>query len=675
MAEEEKKYLVNVESNLDKYAEEAAEAKKKVEELTAANKALKESGTATAAEIEANNAALRNAQKEYSQAKKLVDLQTAANKSEAGSRKQLGEIIQIEMLRLGKLGNAYTVNAQGQRVLSQEYINASKRVADAKEALIAYDQQIKDGRSNVGRYSESMKIAFQNVGKSMTAMLGPVALIAAALAAAKKIFDGLKEAIMSTTFAMNALNTVGQVTKQMFYDIAVNGKLSIDSMIKAAEAADLMNKKRVRDIHQLIEFAALEREIAIVESDAADKTKTHAERAASLNIAVAKQNELSDKKIEDAKEDLRITRELIVLRPRDEKLREQEARNIKTLIDLDKERFEQNKRNVGKITGFAQEEIDAHNKMIEAWHKEIEEQNKAFEEAQERLNKAIDDDFKRWSDYWDKRDKEEADAIDRAQKRFNDYWDYKDKLEEERRKADIQAGFEYQKLKAGYDLDALNTILDAEYGAMLTSTDYERMTANQKLLIDEQYTKAKGELSLARIEQTEKEKSMVANAFGVMSDVIGKETLVGKSLAIAQATINTWVAASQALRDPTLPSVIMKIAAMVSIIGTGLMTVANIVKVKVPGGGGGGGGVSTSMPTSITSSLSAQRIFSSGVAPSYLTQPQLSQTQLNATTPGMVLTANDIADAVSKLPAPIVTVEDINVKAESKKKVEVRANI
>lgn len=105
------------------------------------------------------------------------------------------------------------------------------------------------------------------------------------------------------------------------------------------------------------------------------------------------------------------------------------------------------------------------------------------------------------------------------------------------------------------------------------------------------------------------------------------------------------------------------------------MTVANIVKVKVPGGGGGGGGVSTSMPTSITSSLSAQRIFSSGVAPSYLTQPQLSQTQLNATTPGMVLTANDIADAVSKLPAPIVTVEDINVKAESKKKVEVRANI
>ena len=62
---ETKKYLINVESNLDEYANEAALAKKNVDELTASNKALKESGTASQAEIEKSNASLKVAQNEY----------------------------------------------------------------------------------------------------------------------------------------------------------------------------------------------------------------------------------------------------------------------------------------------------------------------------------------------------------------------------------------------------------------------------------------------------------------------------------------------------------------------------------------------------------------------------------------------------------------------------------
>jgi len=57
------------------------------------------------------------------------------------------------------------------------------------------------------------------------------------------------------------------------------------------------------------------------------------------------------------------------------------------------------------------------------------------------------------------------------------------------------------------------------------------------------------------------------------------------------------------------------------------------------------------------------------------TQPQLSQEQLNAVPNEGILTAEDIAEAVSKLPNPIVSVEDINARTQEVEKVEVQANI
>ena len=53
-----------------------------------------------------------------------------------------------------------------------------------------------------------------------------------------------------------------------------------------------------------------------------------------------------------------------------------------------------------------------------------------------------------------------------------------------------------------------------------------------------------------------------------------------KAFSIAMAVIDTFVAANQALRDETLVSTFVKIAAMVSIIGTGLANVASIAKQK-----------------------------------------------------------------------------------------------
>jgi hypothetical protein len=193
----------------------------------------------------------------------------------------------------------------------------------------------------------------------------------------------------------------------------------------------------------------------------------------------------------------------------------------------------------------------------------------------------------------------------------------------------------------------------------------------QKLLADEQYTENTRQLSLMRMDQQLREYDTIASVAGSVSELFGKQTIAAKGLSVAQALISTYTAGVKAMAELPLGSgPILRFATLAAIIAAGLVQVKNILAVKIPGGGGG-----ESMPTSITSSAPAQRTFANQVGSTILTQQQLTQPQLNAIPNQNPLTADDIAYALSKLPAPIVTVEDINAKAASKRKVEVRANI
>lgn len=242
-------------------------------------------------------------------------------------------------------------------------------------------------------------------------------------------------------------------------------------------------------------------------------------------------------------------------------------------------------------------------------------------------------------------------------------------------------------------------ILDAEYQAMSRSLEYSQMTASQQRLIDQKYTNDKKAFSNARIAQSEKELNIVGNALGTLSDIVGKETVAGKAFAVAQATINTWLAASQALRDPTMPSTFAKIAAMVAIIGSGLMTVRNIMKVDTTGKSSSGstsGAVSSGVGTAAVERVAATAVqpqtnnVMNKQATTLASSPQITQMAqtkgvniLNPTTPNVVvnvpaqktLTTEDLTKAFKSLPSPVVTVEDINARSYEVNKIAVRANI
>jgi hypothetical protein len=139
-------------------------------------------------------------------------------------------------------------------------------------------------------------------------------------------------------------------------------------------------------------------------------------------------------------------------------------------------------------------------------------------------------------------------------------------------------------------LDKENELLEADYQKKLLLAGDD---ATKKGQVELEYTKKKGELGKKREEIDNKEYENkikiaqgTANMLSAMADLVGKDTLAGKALGISAALINTYVGASEAIKQKsTLPSpfdVVAKVINVATVIATGLKTVQAITAVQVP---------------------------------------------------------------------------------------------
>lgn len=131
---------------------------------------------------------------------------------------------------------------------------------------------------------------------------------------------------------------------------------------------------------------------------------------------------------------------------------------------------------------------------------------------------------------------------------------------------------------------------------------------NKQRASDEQAKKNEifwAEESAKIAEQERDAKVNAAQASGdaliALADVVGRQTVAGKTLATAQALINTYLGVTEVLRNKTvLPEpagTIQKIASVATILASGFSAVRNITKTQVPGGGGGGASAPTQSVT------------------------------------------------------------------------------
>lgn len=172
----EKKLLLDIQLQTDQFVDKIktsrdALAKLKEENVRMnweAKEALKYGLTATYEELRtkiiANEAAQRQATGTIRDSQKSIDLQTKALTAQDGSYEQLLRNQQLAQTQLKLMAGSLQQNADGTIELTEEYKKQAEQVRIAKEALIAFDQGIKDGRTNVGNYTASFSDAIEKSG-------------------------------------------------------------------------------------------------------------------------------------------------------------------------------------------------------------------------------------------------------------------------------------------------------------------------------------------------------------------------------------------------------------------------------------------------------------------------------------------------------------------------------
>jgi hypothetical protein len=180
-----------------------------------------------------------------------------------------------------------------------------------------------------------------------------------------------------------------------------------------------------------------------------------------------------------------------------------------------------------------------------------------------------------------------------AQSALDDKFEKEDK--EKKKKKDEEQGALKTELLNPYDKEVAQ--LEEAYKKKL-----EIAKGNEALIaaVQKEYAEQTTALKAKHLnDQLNETKSVGDN----IASVIGQQTAVGKGLGIANALINTYQGATDALRaKSTLPSpfdVIAKVANVAAVLASGFKAVKAITSVQVPGAAGGGG-ATPSVPTPIT---------------------------------------------------------------------------
>lgn len=167
--------LLKVKIDIDELKQKLADAKGEIGKLKAENKtftaeasaALKTGAIATYQELNEkivnNDLRVKELNADTKNLTNVINLQTQANKAADGSYEQLLRNFQLASIELKNQQGLLEKDASGNAILTEAYKKSSIEVGKAKEAIIAFDQGIKDGRSNVGNYEAAFKKAFDQL--------------------------------------------------------------------------------------------------------------------------------------------------------------------------------------------------------------------------------------------------------------------------------------------------------------------------------------------------------------------------------------------------------------------------------------------------------------------------------------------------------------------------------
>lgn len=770
-ATEEKKYLINVESNLDDYTYQVKLATIEVDKLKESQKDAEKQFGKNSKEYIIATAELKEAQKAQKQATTTLEKMTAAQKANGTSYNDLYKQWVAAEDQLKSLEGTVQRNADGTITLTDEYKKAKTQVAEAKAAVDKFNLGVNNGTTSVGQYTKGVQEALKQTGLFGGAfnVIGDVkGKFTGAVDGVKNFassFSTVKAAIASTGIGLliiaigslvawfqksaeggkimkQAMAAVGEVFNTLVGTLTKVGGLlkdvftgdwsklkndvkgigdewsNIGKNIKTAMDLVELDRKITKDKRQaLVDEASITKDIAKLRLDAADKTKTMAERAEALKKSLQLEKELSIEKNKIADLELeKANKALAIKKQHTTKVGEElqaVAEATAKKLNIEREEYERSKRATSQLTEFYKQEqqkifndkkarLEAEGILAEGNYAKMRDvliRQERLEESQAditasqkyllrvKLNKALIDLDKNRGEEQKKIDKTIAEDTLKFEQQIDDDLTQSDSTFRENmlnsRKTDAAARLETRRIEADGDLQILQDILDEEYKALTESDEYKNSSAAQRALMDAQYAEqskniAKGiadnQIALDQKVLAQKQQTFEATAdlLGATAELMGKNTLIGKSLAIAQATINTYLAASKALASAPNPVVgaIMAAAA----IAMGLVQVKQIMAVKVSKTGGSAGAPSGGGGKTVSSSFTAanQQIAQSQTQNANADRLGTIQQNVNNQT---ALSQTAQATSQPQKVEVALSVEAFESQAAKKNQVEVKSNI
>ena len=288
-------------------------------------------------------------------------------------------------------------------------LREARRKAFNVEDIEKYNRKIKEAERDLQEYNQA-GLKAQKTTESFSSSISKWVL---SLGGAAMILGKLKEAFLQTVQGMNLFNNVAAVTKQALNDIVSGTGLSIANMRTALLAQQQLNNLRLKDYKVNLQISKYNREFQEQYAKSVDQTLSDTEKLAAIDGALASHAKMVKIQLENIKEEIDIYKGLVEANPTNEKYIQQLFALLGQYEETKAQAAAETKRLFSRQTGIKKEteqkELEERKKMIDAWHKEIEEDNKKALEIQQKFQ---DLSLKLLDDY----DKSVIDSLEGAEK-------------------------------------------------------------------------------------------------------------------------------------------------------------------------------------------------------------------------------------------------------------------
>ena len=567
--------------------------------------------------------------------KQLLKVQSALALSEGLSRitdsakdfQRLNAVIQQTSVFQKGLAAANLATAAAQRALGIATVTTSTGFKVLRGAIVA---------TGIGALAIGLIALVQNFEKVKKAVLDFIPGLGAAADAIGRVYNRITDFIGITSEAQRQTERVlkanAAAIRATERELDVNGdkyddytKRKIEANLRYRKSFEELTKDESLSVQDRDKFIKESRERANRDIAAADKDRQAAADKVAEDARKKGKEEFEkllavQKEGEEKLRELRKENQLAKIKDEDQR----RIKDIELTLKETEEKIKQTKLSEKlKAEIIANERLKADNQIREIQQKIVDQEVKDAEETAKKIaeirteiteNSITDETERRLFGIRAKY----AAEIAEAQKGEGDVAALVAALKERQQQEEDAIEKERKEKKAEERLAEIEQIATNEqidFVARSAAID-ELKTLNQqylddKLISQEEYTKNVKKLADTEVQienqklaQLQANLAAYAQLLNQAADLLGKNTVAGKAAAIAAATINTFISASNAFATMSKvpPAPFVGIAAAGLATATGIKQIREIAKVQVPGVGGGGAVPAISAP-SIAGSL------------------------------------------------------------------------